>query len=218
MRLVLLGPPGAGKGTQGTMLSSTLGVPHISTGVLLRHHVDQGTPLGREAKHYVDAGTLVPDHLTVGMLAQRLAAPDTERGFLLDGFPRTVAQAKSLSEILEANGLALHAALELQVSEENLIARLLGRGRADDTEAIIRKRQRIYRSHTTPLLSYYADILVSVHAVGSVEEVADRVSKALRVDAVDLARCAGGGEHRPRGAGIFAEAYQSDLAQHRQAS
>jgi adenylate kinase len=127
MRLVIMGPPGAGKGTQAQRLASELGIAHIATGDLFRAAVSQGTPLGQEAKKYLDAGQLVPDEVTVGMVRERLREPDCRAGFLLDGFPRTVPQAEALEKILEELGTSLDAVLDIQVPEEKLVARLTGR-------------------------------------------------------------------------------------------
>jgi len=180
VRLVLVGPPGAGKGTQAERLAERLGVPHISTGDLFRANLTEETELGVEAKRYMDAGNLVPDEVTVAMVRDRLTHDDAAKGFLLDGFPRTLSQAGSLEEILTERGESLDAVVEFQVPDEQLVQRLLGRGRSDDTEDVIRNRQQVYRDETEPLLDHYRDRLVTVDAVGSVEEITDRVSDALR--------------------------------------
>jgi adenylate kinase len=179
-RLVLVGPPGAGKGTQAITLSERLGVPHISTGDLFRAHVGEQTPLGKEAKRYMDSGELVPDSVTNEMVRERLAEQDTEAGFLLDGFPRNTKQAEVLGQILSESDLALDAVIQLQVPEDVVVGRLLARGRADDSEEVIRRRQQVYVSETAPLLEYYAEILITVDGVGEVDEVAARVLEALR--------------------------------------
>ncbi|MBN9796909.1 adenylate kinase [Pseudonocardia sp. UM4_GMWB1] len=179
MRLVLVGPPGAGKGTQAEQMAKRLDVPHISTGDLFRANLRDETELGREAKRYMDAGDLVPDEVTVGMVRDRLGDADTAGGFILDGFPRNVAQAGSLSEILSDKGLELDAVVQFDVDDEVVVQRLLGRGRSDDNEDTIRNRQRVYREETAPLLDHYRDRLVTIDAVGEIDEITDRVFSAL---------------------------------------
>ncbi len=179
MRLVLLGPPGAGKGTQAEILSEKLGVPHISTGDLFRANIGEETPLGIEAKKYLDAGDLVPSELTVDMVRSRLAEPDAVNGFLLDGFPRSVGQAESLVEILADLGAKLDAVLSFVVDEDVVVERMLSRGRDDDREDVIRNRLKVYRDETAPLLDYYSDQIVTVNAMGDVEEVSARALKAI---------------------------------------
>jgi len=177
VRLVLVGPPGAGKGTQAAVLSRKLGIPHISTGDLFRAHIGDQTELGRKVQRYIDAGELVPDEVTNEMVRERLADEDTDGGFLLDGFPRNTAQADVLAKILD--GHPIEAVVELRVSEDVVVERLLARGRKDDTEDVIRYRQQVYRQETAPLLDYYRDIVLTVDAVGDVDEVTGRVLAAL---------------------------------------
>jgi adenylate kinase len=183
VRLVLVGPPGAGKGTQAAVLSEQLAVPHISSGDLFRANINNSTPLGQKAKSYLDAGELVPDEVTNEMVRERLAEPDAREGFLLDGFPRTTPQADVLSNILAENGMELTAVLEFEVPEEELVRRMLARGRSDDTEDVIRRRLSVYRSETEPLLEYYQDKLIKIDAVGTVDEITGRALEALRTRA-----------------------------------
>jgi len=182
VRLVLVGPPGAGKGTQATVLSEKLGVPHISTGDLFRAHISNQTELGREVQEYLDSGELVPDAVTNEMVRERLSQPDAVDGFLLDGFPRNVAQAGVLGEILAQNEHKIDNVLEFRIDEDIVVERLLARGRTDDKEDVIRHRQQLYRSETAPLLDYYGPIVVSIDAVGDVHEIGERALRALRAE------------------------------------
>lgn len=179
MRVVLLGPPGAGKGTQAVLLSEKLGVPHISTGDLFRANIGQQTPLGLEAKKYMDAGDLVPSDVTNRMVEARVAEPDAANGFVLDGYPRTVDQADVLEKILAGIDKKLDAVLCFVVAEDTVVERMLARGRNDDTEEVIRNRLRVYREETAPLLDHYDGLVVSVDGVGEVEEVNARALAAL---------------------------------------
>lgn len=179
MRLVLLGPPGAGKGTQAAILSEKLGVPHISTGDLFRANIGQKTALGLEAKSYIDAGNLVPSEITNNMVKARVAEPDAKNGFLLDGFPRTVDQARALESILAELNTKLDAVLSFVADEDVVVERMLARGREDDKEDVIRNRLHVYRDETAPLLDHYKDELVSVDAIGEVDEVNARALAAL---------------------------------------
>jgi len=179
VRIVLLGPPGAGKGTQAIKLADDLGVPQISTGDLFRHNISSGTTLGLEAKKYLDAGDLVPASLTNALVDDRLNDADVADGFILDGFPRSVEQAEALHDMLERRNLKLDAVLEFRVPEDELVERLKGRGRADDTEDVIRNRMKVYRAETAPLLDYYHDELKTVDAVGELDEVFARALRAL---------------------------------------
>jgi adenylate kinase len=175
MRIVLIGPPGVGKGTQAERLADHLSIPHISTGDLFRVNLRDDTPLGLEAKRYMDAGDLVPDDVTVGMVRARLGAPDTADGFILDGFPRTVAQAEALDALLDELDTALDAVVEFTAPDDVIVQRLLGRGRSDDTEDVVRRRQQVYRDDTAPLLDFYRDQLLTIDAVGTVAQITDRV-------------------------------------------
>jgi adenylate kinase len=179
VRIVLLGPPGAGKGTQAVQLAEKLGIPQISTGDLFRHNISTGTPLGLEAKKYLDAGDLVPATLTNALVDDRLDDEDAAAGFILDGFPRSVEQAEALHDMLERRNLKLDAVVEFRVSEDELLARLKERGRADDTEDVILNRMKVYRDETAPLLDYYSAELKTVDAIGPVDEVFARALRAL---------------------------------------
>jgi adenylate kinase len=185
MRLILMGPPGAGKGTQAKVISGRLGIPAVSTGDIFRANVSEGTPLGLEAKRYMDAGDYVPDEVTNAMVRDRLSQDDAVEGFLLDGYPRTVAQVAELDSMLGDAGGALDAVVVLTVDDEELVQRLLHRaeteGRTDDTEDVIRHRQDVYNEQTAPLIAVYADrgLLLEVDGMGAVDEVTERVFSAL---------------------------------------
>jgi adenylate kinase len=180
VRVVLLGPPGAGKGTQALKLSEKLGIPQISTGDLFRKNISEGTPLGVEAKRYLDAGDLVPSELTNKLVEDRIEQPDAADGFILDGYPRSVEQARAFDEMLKNHNTKLDAVLEFAVSEAELFERLKSRGRADDTEEVIHNRMQVYRDETSPLLEYYShNNLQTVDAVGSLDEVFARALRAL---------------------------------------
>ncbi|MDT5292703.1 MAG: adenylate kinase [Mycobacterium sp.] len=179
MRIVLLGPPGAGKGTQAQKLAEKLGIPHISTGDLFRDNISKATELGLEAKKYLDSGDLVPATLTNRLVDDRLNDADAAEGFILDGFPRSVEQAEALKDMLAARNTTLDAVLEFRVSEQELLDRLKSRGRADDTEDVILNRMKVYRDETAPLLDYYQAELKTVDATGSLDEVFARALQVL---------------------------------------
>ena len=187
MRIIFLGPPGSGKGTQAKLLAERLGIQAISTGEILREAVREGTPLGLKAKSIMEAGELVPDDLMIALIQGRLAAPDGRRGFILDGFPRTVQQAESLEKLLAGNGTALNAVLNLSVPEAVLVDRMHGRaleeGRADDRPETILERLRVYRDKTEPLVGFYRGrrLLADVDGMGDITEVSDRIDQALAV-------------------------------------
>jgi adenylate kinase len=190
VRIVLLGPPGAGKGTQAQIIAGELGVPAISTGDIFRANVSGQTELGLKAKVYMDAGDLVPDEVTVAMVKDRLAEPDAQVGYLLDGFPRTIAQGEQLRGSLEDLGQHLDRVLELVVEEEELVRRLSGRRmlvngewvqRDDDKPETVRHRLEVYREQTAPLSGFYETegLLSRIDAIGTIEEVTARVMAAL---------------------------------------
>ncbi|MCA0146080.1 adenylate kinase [Blastococcus sp. LR1] len=193
MRIVLLGPPGAGKGTQAKVISDKLGVPAISTGDIFRANVSGQTELGLQVKTYLDAGNLVPDEITVAMVKDRLAQPDAETGFLLDGFPRSIPQAEQLRDSLADLGHKLDRVVELVVEEDELVRRLSGRRmivdgketqRDDDKPETVRHRLNVYREQTAPVAGFYEGegLLSRIDAIGSVEEVTARAMNALGAD------------------------------------
>ncbi len=185
MRLVLLGAPGSGKGTQAARLKEHLQVPHISTGDLLRAEVAAGTPLGLEAKDIMARGELVSDAILLGMLEDRFSRPDTANGFILDGYPRNLAQADALDKLLQRIGQPMDFALQLDVDNELLIERIAGRakaeGRDDDNPESVRKRLRIYDEQTAPVIEFYRQHgqLTVVDGVGSMDEVFNRIVEAI---------------------------------------
>jgi len=187
MRLLLMGPPGAGKGTQARQVADHFGVPAISTGDIFRANVADGTPLGVEAQRFMDAGDYVPDEVTNKMVRNRIDEPDAEPGFLLDGYPRTPAQVEELDGMVKHTGHQLDAVVVLTVDPEELVQRLLQRaeeeGRADDTEDVVRRRQQVYAEQTEPLIGLYRErgLLVEVDGVGEVDEVTQRIFAALDV-------------------------------------
>ena len=185
MRLVLLGPPGAGKGTQAVRLAERYGIPAISTGDIFRANVKEGTELGLRAKEYMNAGQLVPDEVTNAMVRDRLSHADAAAGFLLDGFPRTSQQAVELESMLADRGGSLDAAVEITADTDIVTERLLKRaqieGRADDTEPVIRERLAVYAKSTAPLTAFYEGqgLLVQVDGIGEIDEVTERLVSAL---------------------------------------
>jgi adenylate kinase len=184
-RLVLLGPPGAGKGTQAARICERLNVPAISTGDIFRANVAEQTELGRRAQRYMDAGEYVPDEVTNAMVRDRLTHSDAEGGFLLDGYPRTADQVAELDKMLADGGTRLDAVVELTADTDEVVTRLLKRaaeqGRADDTESVIRRRLEVYSEQTAPLADLYAErgLLVQVDGIGSLDEVTGRIMTAL---------------------------------------
>jgi adenylate kinase len=185
MRLILFGPPGAGKGTQAKKITDKYRTAHISTGDMLRAAVKNGTELGGSAKSYMDKGELVPDSVVIGIIKDRVAEKDAQNGFMLDGFPRTLPQAEALSEMLTSEGKSIDAVISIEVGDEEIVKRILERqkieGRQDDTESVVRNRLNVYRNRTEPIKSYYDDegVLFEVEGMGTVDEVFSRIDGVL---------------------------------------
>jgi adenylate kinase len=185
LSIVMLGAPGAGKGTQAVRIAETHGVPHISTGEMLRGAIAAGSELGRKVKEIVESGALVPDELVVEVIRERLSQPDAQNGFVLDGFPRTIGQAEALDALLAELGRPLEIVLELELAEETAVERMLGRaaeqGRADDTPEVIKNRFEVYRRQTEPLSNYYRStgILVAIDSSPGMDEVFAEIERVL---------------------------------------
>ena len=185
MRLILMGPPGAGKGTQAKVIATHFSIPAISTGDIFRANVAAGTPLGRAAQRYMDAGEYVPDSVTNLMVRHRIDEPDAEKGFLLDGYPRTLAQVDELDGMIKFTGHRLDGVVVLTVDADELVRRLTERaqseGRSDDTEAVVRRRQEVYAEQTAPLIEVYRErgLVHEVDGIGEVDEVTQRILDSL---------------------------------------
>lgn len=180
-RLIFLGPPGAGKGTQAQTLAQARGIPHISTGDILRNAVSQKTELGQKAQSYMDKGELVPDQLILDLVRERLVQPDAVEGWILDGFPRTVVQATFLEQLLQEMHQSCDTVVNFEVPDEALVARLLGRGRQDDTEEVVRHRLVVYHQQTAPLIDFYRErqLIASIDGAQSVESVLSQLSQIV---------------------------------------
>ncbi len=185
MRVILMGPPGAGKGTQAARIAERFGIPAVSTGDIFRDNIKNRTELGQQVEKILASGAYVPDEVTNDIVRDRLAQPDASNGFLLDGYPRTTGQVNALDEMLAVAGHRLDAAVELTVDEDALVERLTNRageqGRADDSEEVVRERQALYRDETAPLIDLYHEhgVLLRVDGMGTVNEVTERVVRAL---------------------------------------
>ncbi|MCC8907515.1 adenylate kinase [Curtobacterium sp. GD1] len=184
-RLIIVGPPGAGKGTQAGRIADAFGIPAVSTGDIFRKNVAEGTPLGVQAKAIMDAGDYVPDSLTNELVKSRLHEADAESGFLLDGYPRTVGQVEYLDALLAEQGTGIDAVVQLVADQDELVGRLLKRaeeqGRSDDNEETIRRRQQVYTEQTAPIVAAYGErgLVVDVDGLGGIDEVGDRIQAAL---------------------------------------
>jgi adenylate kinase len=185
VNLILLGAPGSGKGTQGALLSTRLALPKIATGDLLRTAVRDATPLGRKAKTFMEQGLLVPDDIIMGLIAEVVTSPAARDGVIMDGFPRTVAQAAAVDRLLATNGRRVDRVLLIDVPEDELVRRMLGRaaqeGRSDDTPETIRKRLAVFREQTEPLIAHYRaqGVMTAIPGTGTVEEIAERIAGSL---------------------------------------
>lgn len=191
-RLLLIGAPGAGKGTQAERLADTFAIPAISTGDIFRHNVKNETELGKQAKAFMDRGEYVPDSLTNALVRDRLSQSDASKGFLLDGYPRTADQVVELDDILASNGTSLDAVVLLTADTDEVVRRLLGRaleqGRADDTEEVIRRRLEVYEEQTAPLISVYAErgLVIMIDGLGDVAEVTERILEGLAARGIEV--------------------------------
>lgn len=183
MRLIIFGPPGAGKGTQANLISEEFKIPHLSTGEIFRSAIKNETPLGKEVKSILDAGDLVPDEKVVALVEQELMDDKYDDGYILDGFPRTIPQAKAFDEILDKKGKSLDAFLQLEVPEIELIDRILsrGEGRSDDTPEKIKNRLDVYKEETQPVVNHYREqgLVKEINGVGSIEEIFNRIKSEL---------------------------------------
>jgi adenylate kinase len=199
VKLLFIGPPGAGKGTQAGLVAKRLGIPHVSTGEMFRHHVSSGTELGKKVKAILEGGGYVPDDITVAMLEERLAEPDARDGYILDGFPRTGPQVEALDDLIGKDGL--DRVVLFDVDEDVLAERLLARGRADDTEDTIRNRFKIYQEQTSPLIEIYdgRGLVARIDGLGEMDEVTDRVLEAVADAGTPLGRSASGRSPRMQG-------------------
>ena len=188
MRIVIMGAPGSGKGTQAALIVKELGIAHVSTGDLLRAAVAAGSELGKKAKEVMDRGELVSDEIVLGLLEERLSSGGMDNGFILDGYPRNIAQAEALNGLLERIGQPIHEALQIDVDEESVVARIAKRaaleGRSDDTEETVRNRLKVYAEQTAPVVEFYAKkgILSRVLGEGSIEEVFQRIKGVLQIN------------------------------------
>ena len=186
MRLLFMGKPGAGKGTQAKIFADDLGIPQISTGDILRAAIKNGTEMGKKAKSFIDGGKLVPDEVVIGIIRDRLKEADALKGFILDGFPRTVEQANALKDLLNSSEINLDSVLNIDVEDGELVTRLLKRaeeeGRADDTEPVIKQRLETYNEQTKPLIDYYQTegLLKQINGLGELNQITERIQSALK--------------------------------------
>lgn len=182
MYLIILGPPGAGKGTQSVLIAQKLGLKHLSTGEILRKAVTDGTPLGLKAKEVMDRGNLVSDDIMIGIIRDAISADDAKNGFILDGFPRTLEQAKELDKIMDELGYTSARVINITLDDNELVRRMLGRGRVDDTEETIKNRLEVYKNQTAPVKEHYSKIsaVFDIYGIGSISEINDKILEVLK--------------------------------------
>ena len=181
MYLIILGPPGAGKGTQSILIAEKMGLKHLSTGEILRKAVTDETPLGLKAKEVMDSGNLVSDEIMVGIVTEAISADDAKGGFILDGFPRTIEQAKELDKIMESLGYSSAKVINITLDDEELVRRMLGRGRKDDTEETIKNRLKVYKDQTAPVKQHYSSksAVFDIYGIGSISEINNKILEVL---------------------------------------
>ena len=182
MYLIILGPPGAGKGTQSILIAEKLGLKHLSTGEILRKAVTEGTPLGLKAKEIMDAGNLVSDDIMIGIIKDAISADDAKGGFILDGFPRTLEQASELDKIMESLGYPAAKVINIKLDDSELVRRMLGRGRKDDTEETIKNRLKVYNEQTAPVKEHYGkkSAVFDIYGIGNISEINSKILEVLK--------------------------------------
>ena len=182
MYLIILGPPGAGKGTQSILIAQKLGLKHLSTGEILRKAVTDGTPLGLKAKEVMDSGNLVSDDIMIGIIREAISGDDAKKGFILDGFPRTIEQAKELDNIMDELGYTSARVINIVIDDAELVRRMLGRGRVDDTEETIKTRLEVYKNQTAPVKEHYSRIsaVFDIYGIGSISEINEKILEVLK--------------------------------------
>ena len=185
MYLIILGPPGAGKGTQSILIAEKLGLKHLSTGEILRKAVSEGTTLGLKAKEIMDAGNLVSDDIMVGIVKDAISAEDAKKGFILDGFPRTIEQARELDKIMQSLGYDTAKVINITLDDNELIKRMLGRGRVADTEDTIKNRLNVYKAQTAPVKDHYSSIsaVFDIYGIGSISQINEEILEVLKLPA-----------------------------------